>query len=551
MVAAAAGIAVLAVGAGAVAQEPAAPAQGAPAAGSTQPLSAKYRFIEGYGVAEDLGRPDRLVQYQVGSIETIRSETEKPRGAPDRQEIEYRTIYTERAARLGRLGEVTDAVRRYDSFRAGGAAQALPQMAILMRGLSLWYHARAGGPAELISLTPNRPIRQLEYETALSQIFFPRLTAVFPPRPVRVADTWTITRAAAQALLGQVKTVGDFQLEATLAQVDKAPQGTAMMAMIDISGILNLEEGEGAVRARLWFLFEPTAMAAAAPSATASPSARSGAGAAASDREVVEARGYITKLNMSRRLSKPLDDAGRLQEIGTRELLLQRRRVTAGTADFVPLAVPEKPPAEEINSWLLYDDPDGRFHLRHPQELSIEVQEPDALVLQYVHPDGKSDTVIIGAVPRDADSARDRKSSDPQVFVREVQQNSARYGGELVNGEMGWLPDPVWAPLKRRVYRYEAALKRENAPRHYLDAYVVQFARGDQFRVQAMTDRDDHLVFRNQAEGVIRSLELGPSDPAMAPPSPQPARARRPAAGPAPAPDRSAAPAVPRLDRGP
>ena len=70
--------------------------------------------------------------------------------------------------------------------------------------------------------------------------------------------------------------------------------------------------------------------------------------------------------------------------------------------------------------------------------------------------------MILGAVPKEADSVRDRKWSDPQVFVREVQQNAARLGGELVNGEMGWLPEQEWTPLKRRVYRYEAAVKREN-----------------------------------------------------------------------------------------
>ena len=237
-------------------------------------------------------------------------------------------------------------------------------MANLLRGLKLWYHPRASALPELISLTPQRWIRQLEYETVLAQIFFPRLPAIFPPRPVRVADTWIISRAAAQALLGPVKAIGDFELEATLSQVDKAAKGTELTAIINISGLLNLEQGEGAVRARLWFVFEPIPMA--------SPSARTATGAAPRDSEVVDARGYINKVNMSRRLSTPRDEDGRMQEIGTRELLLQRRKVPPAAAEADSLT-PEKPPvADEHNSWLLYDDFLGRFHLRHPQELEIK-----------------------------------------------------------------------------------------------------------------------------------------------------------------------------------
>jgi hypothetical protein len=554
------GLATLGVEGGSLAQEPAAPVQEAPAATSDQPLSAKYRFIESYGPDLDLGRPDLLVQYKVGSIETIRTEVEKARGAPARQEIEYRTIYTERPAQLGRLGEVTDAVRHYDVFRAGGAAQADPRMAMLLRGLKLWYHPRAGTTPELISLNPDRLIRQLEYDNVLNQIFFPRLTAIFPPRPVRKADTWTLTRAAAQALVGQVPEAADFRLEATLTQVERAAQGTVLTAIIDISGVVNLDAGEGAVRARLWFVFEPLAATPAASPRV--PSGRPGTGGVL-DPEIVEARGFITKVHMTRRLSSPVDEDGRLQQIVTRELQVQRRKTVGaqGSPETDLLTIPKPPPtADEKNSWLLYDDsPQGRFHLRHPQELAVQLNEPDALVLHSVRKDGKSDTVIIGDVPREADPALDRKWTDPQAFVRNIQQNSERRGYEVITGPTGWLPEQDWAPLKRRVYRYEAALKRDDGSRLYLDGYLVLFARGDHFVIQAFTEHNEHVAFRNQAEGIIRSLELGPSDPAMAGtsgqlapdrPSAPPPSPDRPSAPP-PSPDRPSAPPVPRLDRRP
>ena len=110
--------------------------------------------------------------------------------------------------------------------------------------------------------------------------------------------------------------------------------------------------------------------------------------------------------------------------------------------------------ADETNSWLLYDDPQGRFHLRHPQELEIEdIEGPDAWSLpsatsgrEVGHADRRARTQGGGL-------RRDRKWSDPQAFVREVQQNCGPPWREVVNGEMGWLPEQEWAPLKRRVYR--------------------------------------------------------------------------------------------------
>ena len=126
------------------AQEPEAPAQEAAGRGIGPPLSLRYRFIERYGVDEDAAQarspgpvPGRLRSRRSGAS------SEQAQGAPQRQEITFRTIYTERPARIGRQGEVTDTVRRYDMFRAGGAAQADPRMAILL-GLTLWYHLRAG-----------------------------------------------------------------------------------------------------------------------------------------------------------------------------------------------------------------------------------------------------------------------------------------------------------------------------------------------------------------------------------------------------------------------
>jgi hypothetical protein len=532
----------LGVNAGAQATAPTAPAQGraeraappqgaaadgVPAAGPTQSLSSRYRFIESYGLHRDLERPESVIEYKVGSIETFRKETEKARGAPERQELEYRTIYTERAALLGRRGEVTDAVRRYETFRAGGLAQSDPRMAGLLQGLTLWYHLRPGGLPELISQTPNRPIRQKEYEMAADQLFFPRLSAIFPPQAVRKSDSWPLTRAAAQALLGQFADTVDFQLDASLTQIEKAGEGTELAAIIDIEGTLNLEDGDGAVRARIWFVFEPVPAPSTAPKRR---SDRPASDAVSNNADVIEARGYISKVHMTRRKATPLDEDGRLQEIVTRELQVQRRKVTDEQLDIA-----QKPAANEQNSWPLLDDPQGRFHLRHPQELEIVDLAPgDDLEMIHRGANGSMDTLLVALVK---DAVKDRRLSDPQYFVRELKDQWSRNGYDIVEGESGWLPDQDWAPLKRRVYRVETAIKPEaqaaavrRAARIYLDGYLVIFSRGDVFWIRALTDRDDHVVFRAQAEGLIRSLELGPS-PGAAVVSAQPAPTR-PAATP-------------------
>ncbi len=524
MAAAMAGLALALVGTGgAWAQQPdpgprAAPAEGD---GGAQPLSLRYRFTERYGATEDAGRPELIVEYQVGTIETIRVEREKAEGAPDRDEVTYRAVYTERPAKVGRLGELVDAVRRYDKFQVTSTRANDAQVSRMFRDLKIWYHLGPSAVPEVICLTPDRPIHQDEYDFIVHQPVLVRMMEIPPPpaRPVRVGDTWPITQKAALMLMDDLPDKGAFKLEGKLVDVRKEGQGTALTAIIEISGTLELEFGPGSVKARISFVFEPPGPALAAdPKA---PADRPAGARPVRDLGLVEARGYIAKIHMLRRLITPIDKAGRLQQITTRELVLARRpsvpRPTPGAGEMAALSAPVPPPtADENNSWLLYDDPQGRFHFRHPQELEIVVNDPNALELQYVGKGGKTDTMVIAAVPKSPDPAADRQWSDPQAFVRDLRQNATRKDTTVIKDTAGWLPEQDWAPLKRKVYRYEVALEAKSLARHYVDAYLVLFTRGNRFHIQALTDRDDHRSFRDQAEKVIKSLDLGPSTPGMA-----------------------------------
>ncbi len=85
-----------------------------------------------------------IVEYQVGLLETIRYETEKAQGAPDRSEHTAQTIYTERAAKVSNTGQAIDMVRRYDKLKIVPAPPRNPSRPPLLQDMTIWYHLRTG-----------------------------------------------------------------------------------------------------------------------------------------------------------------------------------------------------------------------------------------------------------------------------------------------------------------------------------------------------------------------------------------------------------------------
>lgn len=493
---------------GARAQQPAAiPSADAAAAGGENDLalSLRYRFSEKYGVAEDPNQPDLIVQYQVGAIETKRIEIEKPTGAPDRQEFKYRTLYTERPTKVGRLSEVVDAVRRYDSFRVAASRPDPGNNAGLLKDMSVWYHLRPGSVPEFICTAKDRSIRQLEYDTMVEQTLFPRLMAVMPPaiRPVRIEDTWPISHHGALALLGRLPEEGDIQLEGRLADVRKVGQGTAHEAIVEITGEIESKQGIVALDARVTFVFEPPP---AAPTQAEAPAGENQVRKAG----IVEARGYVAKLQMGRRTSVPIDQNGRLHQISTRELILARRMLpVSGGGSVAPLNLPATPPtADQVNSWILYDDPSGRYNLRHPQEFQANLYPDGQLLLIRELARDNPDLIFVDALGKN-----DPRKTNPQAFVKSLHDDSAARGLETVgHGQSGWLPEKDWAPRNRRVFHFEEAYKnpKSNA-RLYIDDYVVLTGRAEAFSFLGWTRRDDHVVFRNDLEKILLTFDPGPS----------------------------------------
>ena len=214
----------------------------------------------------------------------------------------------------------------------------------------------------------------------------------------------------------------------------------------------------------------------------------------------------------------PGDGGAQLKQTVTYDLTLERKFPTAAEAaggQNAALVVPEPIPAPtEANSWLVYQDPGQRFHFRHPQELLYRGSpDPNSFLLVENHPRG--DVLMqIGLQPKDAG----RQRLDPEFHRRELVASWEKAKKDVLKGSTGWLPDADWAPLKRKVYRIEAALVPKgdtpiNADRLYLDYYLVLFDNSSEsVVVTATTEQDSNLKLRADAEGIIKSFSFGKWD---------------------------------------
>jgi hypothetical protein len=474
---------------------------------------------------------------------------DQAQATPERDEMTYHVMYTERPAKIANAAGVTDTIRRYDMFRMQPPNTQHLKTPFLDK-LTVWYRGLPGQSPEVFSLTDGRSIREQEHSAMTSQVFLPQLVALLPATPKRVGDAWRISRNASQALLGVMPQGDEFNLTATLKEVRK---GTPSTAVITVQGTASVDYEPMAVNARLMFSFVPRP-AAPPEGADAGAAAKPDAGAEARESGVVEARGGITKLAMAQARTMPVPGGdGRLQQTLTREVLLERRPAPAGAEPLRAPAVEPDPAA--VSSWVIYDDPAGRFHFRHPQDLQLPPlgpMGPNEVALFHDRPSGR-DVLGINLQPPLKDTARDRHLLDPDDHLKHLEEEWRKRRQDVLKIPPGWLPEADWAPLKRKVYRIEAALKDKsdpNAKRIYLDYYLVVFDRNRSIVVTAMTMQDPHLEFRNQAEALIKTFDFGTSDGSPPPASSpeRPARSARPRAS---APDRAPRSSQPRGEPAP
>jgi len=510
----------------ALAQEPSQVQE--PELGQIQPLSLRYKFVERYAEAPDPAHPERLTQYQVGTREKIQITRDVPQGAPERVQTTLQTIYTERVVKVRPNGSASDVVRRYDQARLSTTVPAVRQFRNpgLLEQLTLWYRVNPNRPVELFNLTEGRPLRQLEFDRITMNPFVPQLASLLPTTPRRVGDVWVVPRGVMALLLGEPPLEDEYDVSGELIEVrGAAPGQTALTAVLGVKGSLLKMDGPLALNARVHFSFEP---AASNPDEGGGAQAKRPAG-------VVEANGHISEVRMAESAVIPLDQEGRLKLTRTRELVLERR---LGGDSVLPVVVPEAPTDDPAHTWITYDDPQGRFHLAHPQNLRIAQVYPEGLDLVDRRLDGQ-DVIQLSLIPKTGDANRDRLAADPTQQQKVLMDQWREEGQDVLQGPAGWLPEADWASLNRKVYRLEAALKppadgaepQVRGGRIYLDRYVVQFARDQTLVVTAMTTRDPHVPFRNQVEHLIRTFDFGPSEaaPAEAAPTEEPPAEAAPA----------------------
>ena len=509
-------------------QEPATTNPAEPAA-DNQDVSLRYRFLERYSASDDPTRPELLTQYQVGIRETVKITLEKPQGAPDLQRSTGLGIYTERVAKLSK-GAVTEVVRNFKKVDFKTTMDIPRYKTPLLQGLTVLYFPQDRLlPPRVLSLTPGRQLRPLEYDGIRQQTFLPIVSLILPSKPSRVGDTWPVRREVVFALLGNAPAEENYDVTAEILEVRKNREDPAMTAIIGVKGQLVVPEGPCGINAQVHFTFVPTEVAAPTGShprdettKDSAPDSKPAPTPAGRVKGVFDANGYISKISLAQEMSWPLPgNDGRLKGNMRRELLLERRVPTqaGGGGDLLQVPSPE-PVADDKNSWLIYDDPQGRFHLLYPQELQVTRAYPEGGIdLLDRRPDGR-DVIQISLVAKTQDSQRDRLAADPVQSKKQLEDQWKQRGERVVPGPSGWLPEADWSPIKRKVYRIEAALIPEGdqppaSGRIYLDHYIVQFTRNEVMIVEAITTSDPHVQFRDKAESIIKSFEFGPSESSL------------------------------------
>jgi hypothetical protein len=522
------------------AQEP--PANPAEPAADKMDLSQRYRFLERYGATDDPTRPELLIQYRVAIRENIKVTSDNPQGAPSHDSAITQCIYTERVTKLARGATVTEVVRHYDKVDSKTSLPIPNYKTKPLEGLVILYRLMPRSLPQILCLPPVRQLRQQEYKGVVEEPFLPALASILPRKPSRVGDTWPVPREAAWAVLGEVPADEDYDLIAEILEVRKNKTGSSMVAVIGVKGQVVIREGPSGINAQVHFTFVPS-------DGTAPAAVRAG-GETPSERvpgtptrpggrvdAATDANGYISKVSLAEELTIPLPGQdGRLRQKIRLERVLERRPngQDGKVASLLEVPTPD-PVATVANSWLIYDDPRGRFHLLHPQELRVDAYPDGGIDLMDPRPDGR-DVITIGLNAKTQDSQRDPLAADPNQVKKQLEDQWKQRGEKVVPGPAGWLPEPEWSPLKRQVYRIEAALIPEGeqaaaSGRIYLDHYMVLFTRNEVLTVSAMTTRDPHVQFREKAESIIKTFEFGPSESSL-PAAPT----RGPLASPAPLP---------------
>jgi hypothetical protein len=327
----------------------------------------------------------------------------------------------------------------------------------------------------------------------LQQIAATSLPAVLPTTGVGVGQAYEPSPSVAPLLLGPSSRA--TRLVAKLAEVRPAAAGDvpgpgSQVAVLDITAQGQGLRGQIASHAVIDFRFEPTA-----PGSDG----------------ITTAPGFVAKVRLAEE-STGIVPSGteRLKRYFRRELVLERRVEDVGE----PITLPTSPPsATDESTWLTYNDPAGRYRLRHPQGLRPgEPEDPKRAEVTLTHVDLGQRTfeqIVVTLVPQS------------ELRTIEVMRNAMReaWKTQQVRAEEGqavMLPAEGW-PEGMRVGRIDAVLTqpgadgqgRSTTTSHFL-AYTVQTGHPVGLFVKAQTTATDPTALREQVEAIIRTVQIAP-----------------------------------------
>ncbi len=460
-------------------------------------LTTRYRFVERYG-----SQPAEAVmtEYEVGYRETIQVSTENAQGAPRVEEVVRAARYAERVASVNPIDEqaVQALVRRYESASVTPDPWAEIGAPALMSGMDLLIENPVSVNPTLTVLTPDRRLWDHEYRFAAGTPFTPGLSNILPVGPLRLGESWVLTQVAAAALLGEPVESGSIQgkLSEIRPIVEPKADGATEIAILDLEGRIRTRMGPTSVRSRLEFAFRLIAP---------QPAAGGRANAAQTRDEALIGAGALTSLRHVQVTTVPTIANGPPGFEQRRELILQRRwPVPEGR----PLSVPNPPPAPTPeNSWLVYADPLGRFHFRHPQTFRIDPRAPGAAGDQVTLVQFRRETPDLLVI-----SYREGVQPKPDEAFQGAIERYKAAGFEVLPLDPKQLPAAEWPGMA--VYRIEAALtppaQAVGASRTHVDGYLMLPGQPGAIQAMALTNSPDEIqAFRALAESVLQTLKLG------------------------------------------
>jgi hypothetical protein len=468
-------------------------------------LSTRYQFQERY-TAEEKGSSAAIGQYRVGMRQIVTASEETRQGGPRTMRSTIKSVFLERPAVVDAGGIVSAAIRRYEKFDQSSMPPDTrkPKGPRPLEGMTLWYQRQSGDPV-ILSLTEGRGLREKEFRYAVHyDIFFPNLLALLPTRAIRIGDTWAVSSTGVGNIVGQAIAHGN-PLKGKLENVTKTADRPDYEAIMSISGRVTVPSGETAVNAELVFTFPP-------PRPSADPAATKDD----ADEGTMIASGGITELRMATVKTEAQPENVRLRHIIKREIVLNRQ--LSSPAALLPIPSPLPTPSE-TNSWLTYEDPQGRYTFRHPQDFAI-VSDVDGNLVELQRFRGASsepDQFNLEIRPKTGDAAADRENRDPTVMTNQVKADWTQDKLDIRLGPAAWQPDTDWGPSKLKVYRLNAALTDrppgKRPVRLNADVYLVLTTRDDCFLVQATTALDPPGPFRKQVEALIKTVQFGSPAP--------------------------------------